>query len=183
MTGIETMLLVGAVTSAVGSVMQGAMAQQQANAQAKMLQQNAKIAEMNAEIASATAGRKEEAQRRQARMEGGAMTLGLLESGVGSGGTGAQLIAQNLAQMELGALETRYSGMVEYTSLQNEATSLRYNAQVKRAEGKGAMMSGIIQGGASLIGGIASGAEVTGYLGKGGTGVKGFLKTAVGYKG
>jgi hypothetical protein len=180
MTGIETMLLVGAITSAVGSVMQGVIGQQMANAEAEMYKQNAKIADMNAEIVSATAGRKEESQRRQARQEGGLMTVGLLEAGVGSGGTGAQLIAQNMAQLEMGALETRYSGMVEYTSLQNEATSLRYNAKAKRAEGKGLMMQGLIQGGASLIGGIASGANVTGYLGSGGTGVGGFLKTAVG---
>lgn len=180
MTGIETLLLVGSITSAIGSVMQGVIGQQAANAQATIYDQNAKIADYNAEAAARDAGRKEEAQRRAARQQGGAMTIGLLEAGIGSEGTGAALVRQNMMELELGALETRYAGMAEYTSLQNEATSLRYNAKAKRAEGKGMFTQGLISGGASLIGGIASGANVTGYLGKGGGGVGGFIKAGLG---
>jgi hypothetical protein len=152
MTGLEPLLIAGAIMSAMGSVMEGVMGQQSANYEAQGLRMNAKIDEKNAEIVAGTAGRQEEAQRRQARQQTGAQMLALAESGVSNGSTsGDLLIRQNQREMEMGALETRYSGNVEYTSLLNQAAQKRANAKAKKAEGKGMLIGGVLKGGAGLL--------------------------------
>lgn len=136
-----------------GSIMEGFGAQGKANYEAKSMMMNARIDEKNAEIVAGTAGRQEEAQRRQSRQQTGSQLLALAESGVASGGqtSGDLLVRQNQREMEMGALETRYSGNVEYTSLLNQAQQKRSDAKAKRAEGKTAVIGGFMKAGAGLL--------------------------------
>lgn len=136
-----------------GSIMEGFAGKSRASYEAQMLKNNARIDEKNAEIASASAGRKEESQRREARQQTGSSLLALAEAGVASGGgtSGDELVRQNQREAEMGALETRYSGNVEYTSLLNQAQQKRADAKMKKTEGKQALIGGFMKAGAGLL--------------------------------
>lgn len=143
------MALVSAGISAAGSVMGGAMAQQQAKAQKAAYDRQAQMTTMQGEY---EAGRKQDEINqitgRQVALTGG--------SGVTLEGSPTAVIADTASQgaLDIGAI--RWGAKVK-------ADTFNYEGQLAKIQGQNAMAGGIMGGIGSLVGGLGKAGAT--YLG------------------
>lgn len=165
---MQALLIAGTVMSAVGSIVQASAAADTAKAQAAASEYNAKVQEnqatvarYNAESAGQQAARKEEMQRRRFAQIQGSARAGLAQSGTDlASGSNADVLEQNAINNELDALTIRYEGSQARDSYYNTASNFqsqaelsRMNASMYRQNASNAMVGGIFNAGANLIGG------------------------------
>lgn len=136
-------LAAGAV-SAIGSIRQGNAANAAAQANAQALKQRADA------VRSATVGR-EEMQRAQARQVVGEQVAAGAESGGMLAGSNLDLLRQSMFNAEMDALNIRYQGLTEGTSLENEARLERFRGRQARTAGYLSAVGSILSGGAGYL--------------------------------
>ncbi len=133
--------MIGAAVGAIGSVMSGVMAQQSANYQAK-------VAEINAEAAMREGYAQAGATRDQFREVKGQQVAALAKSGVDiNSGSATVLGLETQRREEVAAAVDIWRGKTEQVKYKNQAA-------IAKAEGKAAMIGGIIGGVSSLVGGM-----------------------------
>jgi hypothetical protein len=134
--------LIGAGISAMGSVMSGMAQQQVAN-------YNAEVARANAEAAVREGFAQSGATRDQFSEVKGAQAAALAKSGVDvNAGTSAVLGLETQRREETAAAVDIWRGRTEQTKYKNQA-------ETYKAEGKAAMMIGVIGAASSLVGGLS----------------------------
>jgi hypothetical protein len=136
--------------SAVGSAQS---AQQQADIAALSDKRDAEIAEANAEITLAQAGAREEQLRREQRQKLGASRAAIAQSGTGLLGSNADIYSAQARDAEMDALNLRYSGNLEATSLLNQKNTSLFNSAANTASGKAARNAGYVRAGATILSG------------------------------
>ncbi|WP_205212601.1 hypothetical protein [Burkholderia sp. IDO3] len=129
----------------------------QANQQAAALDRNAALSDQQAGQVYAQNVNREEAQRAQAAQQLGAQRASVAESGFDpNSGSALDTQVQSVRNAELDALQTRYQGILQGQSLEDQAQQDRYAARSARASARNSALAGGISAAASLLGGVAS---------------------------
>nr|WP_186266880.1 hypothetical protein [Burkholderia gladioli] len=154
--------------------MSGINQSKQYGQQADALDRNAALSDQQAQQVFAQGVQREETQRAQAGQQLGAQRAAVAESGFNPNtGSALDVQVQSARNAELDALQTRYQGILQGTSLEDQATQQRYQASVTRASSRSSLLTGGISAAASALGGLTSyaklGGGITGALGGGGS--------------
>lgn len=123
-----------------------------------------------ARVARQQAGAEEEAQRRQNRQLLATQRAAIGQAGIGFGGTPGLLHEDTAMQAELDALNIRYGGEQQASSLLNQANEAGISAGILKSNAKQAKRAGILKAGASLL---SAGAKMYGKSGGGGVNLQG----------
>lgn len=147
--------VLGIALSVAGSVLGAVQAKNMADYQAELAERNAKISEENA---ARTITRSQVEAQDQDMMN--LAFLGEQEAAQSASGLGgrSQFLARKSGQ-ELGrrdVLNVRQAGEIEAYNYRVEAMGQRANAEMARAEGRNAMLSGFLGATKSIIGGASS---------------------------
>ena len=129
------------VVKAVGAIQSGAAAQDAANFNAAILNQNATVARQQADA-------QEEAQRRKSRQVLGQQRAAFAQAGTGLDGSAADVMEQSATMAELDALTMRYEGDLQARGLGNQAKAAKF-------EGKMAKRNSYFQAAGTLLSGSA----------------------------
>ncbi|MBJ9709882.1 virion core protein, T7 gp14 family [Burkholderia gladioli] len=165
-TGGSSLALAGAAVSGAGALMSGINQSNQYGQQADALDRNAALADAQAGQVFAQGVQREETQRAQAGQQRGAQRAAVAESGFDpNSGSALDVQVQSARNAELDALQTRYQGILQGTSLEDSARQTRYQASVARASSRSSLISGGISAAASTLGGLASYAKLGGGIG------------------
>ena len=133
--------IAGAIVSGIGAIRQGQAAQQQADFQSAIMQQQAERERLNAEAAE------EDFRRRQSRLLASRRAL-LGGAGIEAGEGSPLLVSSDFAgETELQALRIRSGGELS-------ATRLEQQAGLERLRGRAARTAGFTRGGALLLSGV-----------------------------
>lgn len=153
-------LFVGSsIANAYGQYQQGKEQAANLKTQSRIAARNAEILRTQARTARQQAGAQEEAQRREAQRFLGTQRAAVGQSGVGYGGTVAQLLEDSAVQAELDALNIRYGGELQAADLTNQAGMSDTESQILRANAKAAKRAGVMGAATSLL---QSGAQAYG---------------------
>ncbi len=136
----------GAVVSAVG-------AKNQATAQQQGATYNAQVATNNATAARQQADANDLMLRRQTAVALGRERAGIVQSGQGLDGSGADLYAQSAANAELDSMNTRYMGEVRGQGLDQQAMLFRSGAAQYGRNAGTAMFNGALNAGSAALSG------------------------------
>ncbi|WP_186159002.1 virion core protein, T7 gp14 family [Burkholderia gladioli] len=165
-TGGSSLALAGAAVSGAGALMSGINQSNQYSQQADALDRNAALADAQAGQVFAQGVQREETQRAQAGQQLGAQRAAVAESGFDpNSGSALDVQVQSARNAELDALQTRYQGILQGTSLEDSARQTRYQVSVARASSRSSLISGGISAAASTLGGLASYAKLGGGIG------------------
>ncbi|QTP33488.1 hypothetical protein [Burkholderia glumae] len=165
-TGGSSLALAGAAVSGAGALMSGINQSNQYSQQADALDRNAALADAQAGQAFAQGVQREETQRAQAGQQLGAQRAAVAESGFNPNvGSALDTQVQSARNAELDALQTRYQGILQGTSLEDQARQTRYQADVSRASSRSALVSGGISAAAATLTGLSSYARAAGGIG------------------
>ncbi|WP_124076365.1 hypothetical protein [Burkholderia gladioli] len=165
-TGGSSLALTGAAVAGAGALMSGINQSNQYGQQADALDRNAALADAQAGQVFAQGVQREETQRAQAGQQLGAQRAAVAESGFDpNSGSALDVQVQSARNVELDALQTRYQGILQGTSLEDSARQTRYQASVARASSRSSLISGGISAAASTLGGLASYAKLGGGIG------------------
>lgn len=132
--------ILGAALGAVGSIAQGAAANSAAKANAKAMQQQAQLERQAGAYQVAR-------QRDQLNRLTGRQVNNFAANGVALDGSAADVVTDSRTQGELDIAATMFGANVRSNNLETQA-------KITRAQGKSAMVGGIIGGFNSLIGGL-----------------------------
>lgn len=124
----------------------GAIAQSGAASEAH--QYNAGLMEQGATVERQQASQREETQRRQSRLLLGKQRAALAQSGIGSGGSAADVYQRSVINSELDALTIRYEGDLR-------ARGLKASAEGERFAGNNAKRMGYFKAANSILSGTA----------------------------
>lgn len=153
------MLIAGGM-QAVGSIVQGEGQAASLNQQARAAEYNARAADIQARQAFDAGTQNELSQRREQARRQGQIRASAAESGfVSSSGSALLAQGQSARDMELDALSTRYQGLLQGNTYEQQATMDRYTADTLRSSAKGARLGGYMSAATSLLSGAAYGAD------------------------
>lgn len=110
-------------------------------AQSTELKAQAKLATMQARAVGQQTVAAEEAQRRSARDFLATQSAAIGESGIGYGGSSAEVMRQSAIDAELDALNIRYEGQVKQQGLKTEAKLAKRGARAAVILGAGKALS------------------------------------------
>ena len=113
-TGVEIVLLVGAIAGAAGAVQQGQAAK-------KASEYNAKLSEQNAVLARRQAAEEERRFRVSARKRRGAIEAAYSAAGVTVEGSPTDILAEDMYTSELDALTIREGGEASASAYESQA--------------------------------------------------------------
>ena len=149
---IATMQTVGMIVSSVGTVAQGYASMQAANAQADSLEAQADIREFQARQSAQRAGYKSMLIREEARKVQGAQRAGLAGAGLDvNTGTPLDLAVDTAFQSGRDIAMEGYNSQLEQWGFNQEAKTLRSNADASRTQGRNAMIGSVIGAAGSLL--------------------------------
>ncbi len=115
---------------------------------------NAAVNRSRAETSSLVYGQQEERQRRAAAAAIGEAKAGIGESGLGFGGSNADVLRQQEVLAELDALNVRYEGQLERHSYQSQATLDSYYGRADSAGAKQARLGSYVGAAGALLSGV-----------------------------
>lgn len=133
------MQMAGGAAGAIGALVQGRQERNRIDVQRDIEQFNIKVGEQNAALTAQQASVREEQQRRESRQILGTQRAAIAQSGVGFGGSSADIIRQSETSAELDALNIRYAGVLERMGILNDVEMRKFNDKVLRMQGKQAM--------------------------------------------
>jgi hypothetical protein len=133
--------VIGAVM-AVGAIKQAQAASENSKAQAAALDFNARVSEQQASSALSESVSAQMAQRRRARELMGRSRAAAAQSGVGFGGSTADILEQSETLAELDALNIAYEGQMKARGFVTQSTLDTFNAGRARANAKSAKQQG-----------------------------------------
>jgi hypothetical protein len=149
------LMVASTVLSAVGAHQQGQQQKAQYAAYAQANEYNAAVNRQKAETSYQVANQREEQQRRNAAMFIGKQRAFAAQSGLGLGGSNADLERQSEVLAELDALNIRYEGAMQARGLLQEADMQDYNAGMNRVGSYNAGVSGNMAAASALMSGGA----------------------------
>ncbi|SOT39785.1 conserved hypothetical protein [Burkholderia cenocepacia] len=165
MDPVSALTIGSAAISTVGAISGGMAKSAQANQQAAALDRNAVLSDQQATQVYAQNVNRETAQRAQAAQQLGEQRAAVAESGFNPNvGSALDTQVQSVRNAELDALQTRYQGILQGQSLEDQAQQDRYAARTARASARNSLVAGGISAAASLLGGVASYAKTGGSL-------------------
>ncbi|MCW3699225.1 hypothetical protein [Burkholderia cenocepacia] len=171
MDPVSALTIGSAAISTVGAISGGMAKSAQANQQAAALDRNAALSDQQATQVYAQNVNRETAQRAQAAQQLGEQRAAVAESGFNpNAGSALDTQVQSVRNAELDALQTRYQGILQGQSLEDQAQQDRYAARTARATARNSLVAGGISAAASLLGGVASYAKTGSSLFSSGTG-------------
>jgi hypothetical protein len=151
-----TIAAVSAVAGAAGSVMQGNAQAASYNQQAAASERNARVADMQARQAYDAGLQNELTQRRQNDAQQAQVRAAVTESGFDpASGSALEIQGQSARDMEMDALSTRYSALLQGWGHEQQAASDRYTAQTLRKSAKNARRQGYIGAATSALSSLA----------------------------
>ncbi|MCA8065494.1 hypothetical protein [Burkholderia sp. AU38729] len=166
-----TLSLISAGVSAAGALASGVAKSSAESQQAAIMDRNAQLADNQATQVYAQGVNREEAQRQQSDQQLGAQRAATAESGFNpNAGSALDTQVQSVRNAELDALQTRYQGILQGQSLEDQATQDRFAARTARASARNSMIGSGISAAASLLGGVGSYAKAGGSLFSSGAG-------------
>jgi hypothetical protein len=142
--------------AAVSALVEGRQARVETDIQQKVLGQKISWEKQNLDIAGQQTSQAEEAQRREARQLMGAGRAAIAQSGVGFGGSSADIMKQSATNAELDALNIRYAGTIERMSILNEIGMMEFEKDVVKMRGQQAMRMRWGNAAGALFGGSSS---------------------------
>lgn len=166
-----TLAIGAAAVSGVSGLSSGLQTASADNTNAGILDRNATLSDQQAQQVYAENVQRETAQRNQAGQQLGAQRAAVAQSGFNPN-TGSALDVQvnSAKNAELDALQLRYQGILQGSSLEDQATQQRYQASVQRSNAKSARTGAFISAaGAALAGAAAYGKLAAGGLAAGTT--------------
>lgn len=171
MDPVSALTIGSAAISTVGAISSGMTRSAQASQQADALDRNAALSDQQATQVFAQSAVRETAQRAQAAQQLGEQRAATAESGFDpNSGSALDTQVQSVRNAELDALQTRYQGILQGQSLEDQAQQDRYAARSARATARNSLIGGGISAAASLLGGVASYAKTGSSLFSAGTG-------------
>ena len=150
---MEALTIASTVFSVIGQMQQANSQAANYRAQQQMSERNATIMEQNAGIERSQANQREESQRREARMILGSQRAALSQSGIGAGGSAADIMAQSASDAELDSLTLRYEGDMRARGLMVEAEGERYQGRVAGMNASAAKQAGQMAAIGTILGG------------------------------
>lgn len=153
---MEAIIIASTAMQAIGQIQQANAASASYQSQQAAANYNATIMDQNARIERDQANAREEAQRREARQILGAQRAAFSQSGVGLGGSAADVMEQSATNAELDALTMRYEGEMKARGLMASAEAERYQGRAAGANASAAMRAGYMGAVGSILGGAAS---------------------------
>jgi hypothetical protein len=149
-------MAVSAMASSNAANQQADAAARQSEAQARAQEYNAKVALQQAENATAVAGQQEETQRRKAREILGRSRAASAQTGLGLGGSNADLENQSEVFAELDSLNIRYEGELKGRGYLAQSTLDKYGAETSIMNAGNTRAAGRTAAAASLLAGASS---------------------------
>jgi len=146
--------ILGTIMSAVSAISQGQQAADQAESAKNAEEYNAAVNRNKATNTRAVYAQKEDAQRRQARLIMGDQRAAGGQSGLGSGGSIADMENQSAVNAELDSLNIRYQGSLESQGLLAQADMNDYQGSVYGQKADNAITSSYLAAGSSILSGI-----------------------------
>lgn len=169
-----TLAIGGAAVSGLGALTSGISQSSQQSQQAAILDRNAALSDQQAGQVYSQGVQREEDQRAQSAQQLGQQRAAVSESGfVSNTGSALDMQVQSARTAELDALQTRYQGILQGQSLEDQARQQRYQAQVAKANSKTALATGVLSAAGAALSGYASYAKL-GALSTAGTNPYGF---------
>lgn len=159
--------IVSTAFSVIGAINQGNAKSEQYEAQAQANAYNAQVMRNNAQIASEQGNANEEAQRRHARQVMGAQRAAIAEAGIGTEGTGGDLVEQSASNAELDAMNIRYNAHLQNVGFLNEANLQDWYGTQARRNASSARTSGWMNAGTAVLSGLGGYVRRTSPLGTG----------------
>ena len=152
---------------AFGSEMaKGRQARNAIDSQRDIEQFNIKVEKQNAMLVGQQASAREEQQRRESRQLLGTQRAAIGQSNVGFEGSSADIIRQSASSAELDALNVRYAGVLERSSILNSISMREYNDKLLKVQGKQAMRMRWLNALSGLVGGSSTGESFNKALGR-----------------
>ena len=149
--------VLGVILSAGSTIMQASAAQSAANANAAAAEQNASIARTQANMIEEKKARElSQLDRERARVMAAQRVAGA-GAGVDMGyGSGLKLLQSTAIEAKEDRDNLEWNAALQKWGYDAQAASFDWQAGAYRAQGKNAMLSGIIGAGATLAGGLSS---------------------------
>lgn len=152
-----TALVAGTAISGVGSLASGISQSSQLSQQSDVLSRNAAMSEQQAGQVYAQGVERESQQRAQSDQTLGTQRAAVAESGFNpSTGSALDVQVQSTQNAELDALQTRYQGILQGSSLEDQAAQQRYQSKVAAASSKTALATGVLSVAGSALSGYAA---------------------------
>ena len=145
-----------AVVGAVSAMSSADARADSSNAQANISATNAAIARQNATNALQQSNADEERQTYESDLASGRRRAALLGAGIGAEGSAADVYAQEVGGETYKALQVRYRGQVNATSLLNQAGLSDQQAAAQRNSAAADQNAGFLGAASSLLGGAQS---------------------------
>lgn len=153
---MEYLQIAATVMSVMGAVSGGQQRSAQYEAQQRAAEYNAAVGRQRADSALQVAGRREDQQRREAAFVIGKQRAASAQSGLGLGGTAADIERQSEVMAELDALNIRYEGQMKAHGYLAGAAQEDYAASVAGASSSSARSGGYL---AAATRALAGGAD------------------------
>lgn len=138
-----------ATVAAASTAIAAGSAISQRNTQKNMAEFNAKVADQSAEVERQQSGEKQNAMRRKIAQISGTQNAAIAQSGIGFGGSAADLMHQSSVNAELDVLNTKYESDLRARGFGTQALAERYSgrraASAGYAEAAGSILSGASQ--------------------------------------
>ena len=165
---IPLMLIGGAVTTGVGTYLQGQAAEAQGEAEQKILDYEATLKEQ--EAAAELARSQEEARQFKLQGEGfqAGQRVGYAKGGVLAAGSPALVLEETALNLEMDRMRIIKEGYLAESFRKSEAEGLRYQGRAARARGKNIKTALTYSAAGSLLTGIGGAAYAGSQMGSGG---------------
>lgn len=167
------------ITGAIGALVQGRQERNAIDVQRDIEQFNIKAEKQNAALVAQQTSAREEQQRRESRQLLGTQRAAIGQSGVGYGGSSADIIRQSTASAELDSLNVRYAGDLERMGILNSIEMREFNDANLKHAGKVAMRMRWVNAASAFFGGgnIGKSSNPQALPGSGSYGQSGFSTT------
>lgn len=150
---MQFLLIASTAMSVIGQISSGRQQSKQYEAMAQANAYNAMINRQRADQTRSVYGQREERQRREAAFVIGKQKAASAQSGIGLGGTNADLENQSEIFAELDALNIRYEGELEAQGLLAQANLDDMQASQNRSNASSARKSGYLGAAGALLSG------------------------------
>lgn len=156
MAFIPVLMIATAAISAVGAISAAHAQSASDKSQQQAENYNATVEQQNANAAEGAASANERAQRMSNDQQMGMERARVGESGGGYTGTNVGVLAQNGANLELNALNTRYQGQMQSRGLLAQGTLDQFQGEVAGQNASNAMTGGYLSAAGNAMGSVSN---------------------------
>lgn len=143
--------------SVVGAIQQGNAQEAQYKAQEQASTYNAQVSRNNAIAQNQQTAAREDAERRQRRIQLGSARASMSQTGLTDTGSILDMFDQTAIDSELNVLNSRYEGNMAARGFNEQAALDEYGARTARANAKAASSAKWLNAGSALLSGASAG--------------------------